>query len=125
VDTPPPLGTEILLFVIFSEWDRFPVEMGAYNRQIEELTFEGPFYGRVLEGIEFIPSGAIDQAKFEDDGIATYESGAVVIAEWFGDCWHAAHGRRFPVPAFIEHHDSADAYDLHARCWGEEESIWD
>jgi hypothetical protein len=125
VGTPPPPGTEVVLFVIFSEWDRFPIEVGAFNRHIEEVASEGPFCGRLLEGVEFIPAGAVDQEAFENAVVATYEAGAVVTAEWFGECWHAAGGTRFPVPAFIEHHDDAAAYDLRERNWVEEEGIWE
>jgi hypothetical protein len=125
VNTSPPPGTEVLLFVIFSEWDTFPIEVGTYDRHIREVSAEAPFYGKVLEGVELIPAGAIDQKEFETDGVATFEAGAVVTAEWFGECWHAAGGARFPAPAFIEHHDAADAYDLRERRWVEEATIWE
>jgi hypothetical protein len=125
VSTPPPAGMEVLLFVIFSDWKSFPIQAGAFNRRITEVSFEPPFCGPLLEGVEFIPLGAIDQEAFENDGVATYESGAVVAAEWFGECWHAAGGDLYPLPAFIEHHDAADAYDLARQCWIEEESIWE
>jgi hypothetical protein len=125
VETPPPPGIEVLLFVIFSEWERFPVEVGAYNRQLEEVTTSAPFYGSVLEAVEFIPEGAIDHEAYESAGVATYEAGAVVIAEWLGQCWQAANGGRFPFPAFVEHHDAAEAYDLQDQCWVDEASIWE
>jgi hypothetical protein len=121
--TPPPPEMEVLLFVIFSEWRDFPIEAGVYNREETEVYFKAPFYGRILKR-KFIPSGAIDQAAFEDAGVATFETGAVIIAEWFGDCWHEAGGERFPVPAFIEHHDRFEAYDLRRRCWVEDEDMW-
>lgn len=64
-----------------------------------------------------IPQGAIDQDRYESAGVATFESGARVLAEWFGECWHAAGGAKFPLPAYINLHDSSRYYDLHARRW--------
>ncbi len=123
--TPPPPGTEVLLFVIWSRWDTFPIEVGAYDLDIHELTSKPPFCGELLQAMPFIPEGAIDQEAFENDGVRTFETGAMVIVQWFGECWHTAGGGRFPVPVFIEHHDAAEAYDLRERCWIEEESIWE
>jgi hypothetical protein len=115
---------EVLLFVIFSDWDEYPIQASAYNRQATEVYFKAPFYGQMIPRGRLIPEGAIDQEAFENEGIATFETGAVVTAEWFGECWHQAGGKRFPVPAFIEHHDSSEAYDLRQRRWVKDKDIW-
>jgi hypothetical protein len=49
--------------------------------------------------------------------VATFESGARVLAEWFGECWHKAGGAAFPLPAYINLHDVSRYFDLHARRW--------
>lgn len=56
--------------------------------------------------------------------MATLESGARVLAEWFGECWHAAGGAAFPVPAYISLHDSSRYFDLRARRWVRGSDIW-
>jgi hypothetical protein len=59
-----------------------------------------PFHGRVLptSAGPLIPDGAIDQDGYEEAGVRTFESGARVLAEWFGECWHAAGEASFPLP---------------------------
>jgi hypothetical protein len=125
VQTPPPPAMEVLLFVIFSDWDEYPIQASAYNRQATEVYFKAPFYGQMLPRRKLILKDAIDQEAVENEGIATFETGAVVTAEWFGKCWHQAGGNCFSVPAFIQHHDHCEAYDLRRRRWVKDTDIWE
>jgi hypothetical protein len=102
-----------------ADWRDFPVSAFAMDREaVNEEYFKPPFKGKVLpKAGRLIPEGAIDQDRYEDAGVATFERGARVLAEWFGDCWQAAGGRSFLLPAYISLHGSARYYDLHARRW--------
>jgi hypothetical protein len=86
---------------------------------VNEEYFEPPFKGKVLpeSAGPLIPKGTIDQDRYEESGIATFESGARVLAEWFGECWHVAGGAAFPLPAYINLHDSSRYFDLRALRW--------
>lgn len=110
---------EVLSFKMQSDWRQFPVNAFAMDREaINEVYFKPPFSGRILpKSGPLIPKGAIDQDSYEDGGVATFESGARVLAEWFGECWHAAGGAAFPLPAYINLHDSSRYFDLRARRW--------
>ena len=126
IGTPVPPVVKILHFEIFSYWDEFPVRAFAMDDESpDEVYFEPPFSSGILEGAgALIPAGAVDQDAYEDDGIATFETGATVLAEWFGDCWHEAGGARLPVPAYIGHHDRSARFDLRAREWVDFDDIW-
>jgi hypothetical protein len=108
-------------FEMQADWRYFPVRAFAMDREcINEADGIGaPFHGRVLptSAGPLIPDGAIDQDGYEEAGVRTFESGARVLAEWFGECWHAAGGASFPLPAYINLHDTSRHYDLHARRW--------
>ena len=119
VATELPGEFEVLSFEMQADWRNFPVRAFAMDREaIDEVYFEPPFKAPVLpKAGPLIPKGAIDQDRYEDDGVATFESGARVLAEWFGECWHAAGGATFPLPAYINLHDSSRYFDLHARRW--------
>jgi hypothetical protein len=89
-----------------------------------EVYFEQPFSGGLLEDAgRLIPAGAIKQDAYEEAGVGTFESGAKVLAEWFGECWHAAGGASFPIPAYINLHDRSEYYELRSRRW-RAESPW-
>jgi len=120
ITTPLPGGQfEVLSFEMQADWRNFPVQAFAMDREaINEKYFDVPFKGKVLpKAAPLIPKGAIDQDRYEEAGIATFESGARVLAEWFGECWHAAGGPDFPLPAYIHFHDSSRYFDLHERRW--------
>ncbi|AGA31569.1 hypothetical protein [Singulisphaera acidiphila] len=127
VATQPPPEVKILSFVIFSYWDQFPVRVFAMDDQSpDEVYFEPPFSAGVLEGAgELIPRGAIDQNAYEDAGVFTLETGARVLAEWVGECWHEAGGDEFALPAYIGHHDRSAQYDLRLKAWVDESDIWE
>lgn len=110
---------EVLSFEMQADWRHFPVYAFAMDREaINEVYAKPPFKGRVLpDGGPLIPEGGIDQDRYEAAGVATFESGARVLAEWFGECWHAAGGAAFPLPAYINLHDSSRYFDLRARRW--------
>jgi hypothetical protein len=117
--TPPPPNVRILSFVVFSRWNTFPVRVLAVDdTSTEEVYFDPPFSAALLQDAgELISRGAIDQDAYEDDGVQTFETGARVLAEWFGKCWHEAGGGEFPLPAYIGHHDRAAQFDLKAEKW--------
>lgn len=120
-ELPDDEGFEVLSFEMQADWRDFPVRAFAMDRQaVDQADDSGsPFDGdKVLpQAGPLIPKGAIDQDRYEDGGVATYESGARVLAEWFGECWHVAGGTEFPLPAYINLHDSSRYFDLHARRW--------
>jgi hypothetical protein len=119
IATKLPGGFEVLSFEIQSTWRTFPVVAFAMDREaVNEEYFDPPFCGALLPRVKpLIPKGAIDQDRYEAAGVATFESGARVLAEWFGECWHAAGGTKFPLPAYINLHDSSRYFDLHALRW--------
>lgn len=84
-----PPAVKVLLFEVQSDWDTFPVHAFAMSDESpDEVYYKPPFSGKVLKGREpLIPRGAIDQDAYEEDGVATFESGARVLCEWFGECW--------------------------------------
>ena len=122
----PPTVVKILSFEMQPDWRDFPVYVFAMDDAApNEVYFESPFNGHLLPEMgELIPEGAIDQATYEGGGVATFESGARVMAEWFGECWHAAGGDKFPVPAYINLHDSSYYYDLRELRWVSDTDIW-
>jgi hypothetical protein len=61
------------------------------------------------------------QRKFEREFRST---GARVLAEWFGECWHEAGGRSFPIPAYIHHHDRSQYFRLGTKRWVKESDVW-
>lgn len=126
ISTKLPAVVKVLSFEVFSHWDEFPVNVFAMDNQApNEVYFKAPFSGELLKRVgALIPEGAIDQDAFEDDGVATYETGARVLAEWFGKCWYEAGGAKFPIPAYIGHHDSSAQYDLRKKRWVKFSEIW-
>ena len=125
VTTRSPPEMKVLAFEIHSDWGAFPVVAFAMDSEaVNEVYFRAPFKGKVLpKASPLIPKGAIDQDRYETAGVATFESGARVLAEWFGECWHAAGGTTFPRPAYISMHDTSRYYDLHARRWVKDTDI--
>jgi len=115
----PPAVIEAISFEIQADWRKFPVHAFAMDKEaLNEVYFKPPFKGPVLtDAGPLVPGGAIDQKGYDAAGVATFESGARVLAEWFGECWHAAGGARFPIPAYINLHDSSRYFDLRARRW--------
>lgn len=122
----PPEEVKILAFEVQADWRSFPVHAFAMDDQSpDEVYFQPPFYGTLLRDAgPLIPRGAIDQDAYEDAGVATFESGARVLAEWFGECWHEAGGASFHIPAYINFHDSSSYYDLRVRRWVKDADIW-
>jgi hypothetical protein len=97
-----------------------------------EVYFDPPFYGEILPNSgDLIPRDrssedrwAIDQDGYEDAGIDTFESGARVLAEWLGECWHTSGGAGFPIPVYVNHHDRSSYYELRVQRWVEESDVW-
>jgi hypothetical protein len=124
--TTPPAEVKVLAFEIEPDWREFPVYLHAMDDVFpNEVYFRPPFHGGLLRDAgELIPEGAIDQEAYEEAGVGTFESGARVLAVWFGECWHEAGGSTFPLPAYISLHDSTRYYDLRAHRWVRESNIW-
>ena len=122
----PPTSVRILTFEVQSDWNSFPVRAFAMTDESQdEVYFKPPFSGPVLKTRgPLIPHGAIDQDAYEEAGIATFESGARILCEWFAECWSAADGERFPIPAFINHHDRNSYFDLRRKRWVKQSQIW-
>jgi hypothetical protein len=122
----PPPAVKVLSFEVQSDWDTFPVYAFAMSDESpDEVYFEPPFSGEVLKTRKvLIPRRAIDQDAYEVEGVATFESGARVLCEWFGECWKAAGGAKFPIPAYINHHDRPSYYDLRRERWVKQSQIW-
>jgi hypothetical protein len=118
-ETKPPPVVKVLSFEIQADWRYFPVYAFAMDEEaLNEVYFKRPFKGPLLpDAGELVPEGAIDQDAYEEAGVATFESGAGVLAEWFAECWHAAGGAQFPIPAYINLHDSSQYFDVRTRKW--------
>lgn len=125
VAAPLPGGFELLAFYPDAEWSRFRIEVHAMDREAmhSAVGVRRPFDGKLLPAGPFVPTGAIDQYGYEAAGVRTYESGSRVIAEWFGECWEAADGAAFPLPAYVSLPDGFQYFDLHARRWIPREEI--
>lgn len=123
--TLPPV-IKILSFEMQSDWRTFPVYLFSMDDEgPNEVYFDPPFNGRVLPKSEaLVPKGVIDQEAFEADGIDTFVSGARILAEWFGECWHEAGGAKFPIPAYINLHDGSRYYDLRKLRWVRDSDTW-
>jgi hypothetical protein len=126
VSTPVPPIVKVLAFEMQADWRDFPVYAFAMDdASPDEVYFEPPFNGDVLPNAgELIPRGVIDQDRYEEAGVATFESGARVLAEWFGECWHTAGGATFPIPAVISLHDNSWYFDLRSQKWVRDGDIW-
>ncbi len=118
---PDEVEFAVLSFEMQADWRYFPVRAFAMDREcINEADGIGPpFQAQILptSAGPLVPAGAIDQDEYEAAGVRTFESGARVLAEWFGECWHAAGGAAFSLPTYINLHDSSWYFDLHARRW--------
>ncbi|CEF48225.1 unnamed protein product [uncultured bacterium] len=121
----PPAGAAFVMFEIYSDWRSFPISSFAFDRRGNEVSVDTPFHGsRLAIRGELIPGGVIDQDAFEEDGVATFESGARILAELFRQCWQAAGGEGFSLPAYIKHHDRGTALDLRTGEWVSTKSLW-
>jgi len=120
-----PAVIKVLSFEISADWRKFPVSAFAMDREaVNEVYFDLPFKGPLLSDAgPLIPKGAIDERGYQAAGVPTVESGARILAEWFGECWHAAGGARYSIPAYINLHDSSRYFDLRARRWVEATEI--
>ena len=126
MQTPVPPEVGVQLFVVHSDWSFFPVHAFAMDKESpDEVYFESPFYGAILPDVaEIVPEDGINQDEYELNGIATFETGAHVLCEWFGKCWHKAGCAAFPIPAYIHHHDRDAHFDLKAQKWVGQRDIW-
>ena len=97
IATAPPPEVKVLVFEVQSDWRGFPVHAFAMDDAAPtEVSFAPPFSGSLLpDANDLIPPGTIDQDRFEEAGVDTFVSGVRVLAESFGECWHAAGGRAF------------------------------
>jgi hypothetical protein len=126
IATPVPAVVKLLAFQMQADWRSYPAHVFAMDDESpDEVYFEPPLFGALLpESRPLVPPGAIDQDGYEEAGVHTFETGARVMAEWFGECWHAAGGDRFPIPVYIHLHDSSDYFELRSRRWTKDAEIW-
>ena len=126
ITSPVPPVVKVLVFETQADWEEFPVNVFAMDdASPKEVYYESPFNDTLLPGVgPLVPDGAIDQDGYEEDGVATFESGARLMAVWFGECWHTADGGKFSIPAYIHLHDDSDYFDLGARRWVKDTAIW-
>lgn len=121
------LGTEIpnevkvLMFETQSDWSTIPIVAFAMDDETpDEAYYDEPFSGFLLDvgGPELVSDGTIDQDKYEDAGVDTYDLTHELLAEWFATVWTKSGGRDFPIPAFIVAHDRDAFIDLRtgAKC---------
>ena len=118
--TAPIPGASSVAYWIKPDWREFPARTIAIDEGWPDgILIDMSLVGRaVLEGAgEMVPAGAIDQDAYEAAGIATDEAAARVLAEWFGECWHAAGGGQFPSPAYLISGDGSSYYDLRTGGW--------
>ncbi len=92
----------------------------------DEAYYDEPFSGFLLDGggPELVSDGAIDQDRYEDAGIDTYDLTHELLAEWFATVWTKSGGRDFPIPAFIGAHDRDAFIDLRTGAKCSAADIW-
>lgn len=127
------LGTEIpdevkvLMFETKSDWSTIPIVAFAMDDETpDETYYDEPFSGFLLDGggPELVSDGAIDQDKYEDAGVDTYDLTHELLAEWFATVWTKSGGRDFPIPAFIGAHDRDAFIDLRTGAKCRAADIW-
>jgi hypothetical protein len=122
VATAAPIpGASTVAYWIKPDWREFPVRTIAIaDGWPDDILIDmSSLFREVVEGAgEMVPDGAIDRGAYEAAGVPTDEAAARVVAEWFGECWHAAGGAEFPWPAFLMWGDDGSSYyDLQTRRW--------
>lgn len=125
--TPIPEEVKILVFETQSDWSIIPIIAFAMDdASPDETYFEEPFSGFLVDGggPELVSDEAIDQDKYEDEGLDTYDIAHEVVADWFASIWAKCGGRSFGVPAYVGTHDRDLFVDLRsgAKCRGAD--IW-
>ena len=103
-----PEDVKILMFETQSDWSTIPIVAFAMDDATpDETYYDEPFSGFLIDGggPELVSDGAIDQDKFEDDGIDTYDVTHEILAERFASLWMKNGGSDFAIPAYIGAHD--------------------
>lgn len=125
--TAVPDDVKILLFETQSDWYTIPIIVFSMDDSSpDETYYDEPFSGFLIDGggPELIAEDAIEQDKFEDGGIDTYDITHEVLAEWFASIWKQCGGDKFNRPAYIGAHDRDAFIDLRSgnKCTSAE--IW-
>lgn len=122
-----PEDVKILMFETQSDWSTIPIVAFAMDDTTpDETYYEEPFSGFLIEGggPELVSDGAIDQDKYEDNGIDTYDATHEMLAEWFAAVWIKNGGRDFAIPAYIGAHDRDVFIDLRTGSKCSAADIW-
>lgn len=122
-----PEDVKILLFETQSDWSTIPIVAFAMDHATpDETYYDEPFSGFLIDGggPELVSDGAIDQDKYEDNGINTYDVTHEMLAEWFASVWMKNGGRDFAIPAYIGAHDRDVFIDLRTGSKWSAADIW-
>jgi hypothetical protein len=122
-----PKDFKILLFETQSDWSTIPIVAFAMDDATpDETYYDEPFSGFLIDGggPELVPDGAVDQGKYEDNGIDTYDVTHEMLAEWFASIWGRNGGRDFAIPAYIGAHDRDVFIDLRTGSKCSAADIW-
>lgn len=99
---------------------RLPVKtflVDGCNNQV--LHGNGTFPMGLVEDVEHVvpPDEAEVTARCNEAGVETVEVELQTLIEWFADCWVAAGGSDFPLPAYIGVRGDIESFDLKRRQW--------
>jgi hypothetical protein len=125
--TPVPDDVKILLFETQSDWYSIPiVAFSMDDASPDEVYFDEPFSGFLIDGggPALVIEDAIDQDKFEDAGIDTFDITHEMIAGWFASIWKECGGDQFARPAYIGAHDRDAFVDLRSGTACTSGDIW-
>jgi hypothetical protein len=127
LSSPIPEEVKLLMFETQSDWSTIPIVAFAMDdASPDETYYDEPFSGFLIDdgGPELVPDGAIDQDKYEDNDIDTYDITHAVLADWFASVWNKCGGRKFGIPAYIGAHDRDVFIDLRTGAKCSASDIW-
>ncbi len=125
--TPVPDEVKVLLFETQSDWDTIPIVVFSMDdASPDEVYYDEPFSGFLIDGggPELVVEDAIDQDKFEDAGIDTFDISHEMIARWFASIWKTCGGDQFTRPAYVGAHDRDAFIDLRSGAACTSVDIW-
>ncbi len=122
-----PDEVKVLMLETQSDWSTIPIVAFAMDDTAPDESYcDEPFSSFLLDGggPELVSDGAIDQDRYEDAGIDTYDLTHELLAEWFASLWTSNGGLDFPIPAFIGAHDRDIFIDLRTGSKCSATDIW-
>lgn len=127
LNAPIPDDVKILMFETQSDWDRIPIVVFSMDDvSPDEVYYDEPFSGFLIEpgGPALVAEGAIDQDRFEDAEIDTFDVTHEMLAEWFASIWGKCGGNKFARPAYVGAHDRDAFIDLRSAKIRTSGDIW-